>query len=81
MTKINHHLHSRRHFLGMFAAAIPLLSFGKIEPEIILFNGNIFTVNPKEPTAQALAIADGRLLAVGSNAGIFENGNCQNKEN
>ncbi len=60
MNKTNNQLHSRREFLGIFAAAIPLLSFGKIEPEIILYNGNIFTINPKEPTAQALAIADGR---------------------
>jgi hypothetical protein len=46
MTKINNHLHSRWQFLGIFAAAIPLLSFDKIEPESILYNGNIFTVNP-----------------------------------
>jgi predicted amidohydrolase YtcJ len=70
MTKA-HHLHSRRTFLGMFAAAVPLLSFGKLEPEIILYNGNIFTINPKEPTAQALAIANGRLIGVGSNAEIL----------
>ena len=71
MNKTNHSLHSRRDFLGLFAAAIPLLSFGKIEPEIILYNGTIFTINPKEPTAQALAIADGKLIAVGSNADIL----------
>ncbi len=29
MTKIYNHLHSRREFLGVFAAAIPLLSFGQ----------------------------------------------------
>lgn len=80
MTKINHHLHSRRQFLGMFAAAIPLLSFGKIEPEIILYNGNIFTINPKEPTAQALAIADGRLIAVGNNAEILRLATARTKK-
>ncbi len=80
MTKINNHLHSRRQFLGMFAAAIPLLSFGKIEPEIILYNGNIFTVNPKEPTAQALAIADGRLIAVGSNTEILRLATARTKK-
>ncbi len=80
MTKINHHLHSRRQFLGMFAAAVPLLSFGKIEPEIILYNGNIFTINPKEPTAQALAIADGRLIAVGSNAEILRLATARTKK-
>ena len=64
-------LQSRRKFLGLFASAIPLLSFGKIVPEIILYNGNIFTVDPKDPKAQALAIAGGRVLAVGSNSDIL----------
>ncbi|QNA44542.1 amidohydrolase [Lacibacter sediminis] len=80
MNKVNHHLHSRRNFIGMFAAAVPLLSFGKIEPEIILYNGTIFTVNPKEPTAQALAIADGRLIAVGSNADILRMATAKTKK-
>lgn len=80
MNKINHRLHSRRDFLGVLAAAVPLLSFGKIEPEIILYNGNIFTVNPKEPTAQALAIADGRLIAVGSNDGILRMATAKTKK-
>ncbi|MFC2087778.1 amidohydrolase [Bacteroidota bacterium] len=71
MSKIYNHLQSRRQFIGMFAAAIPLLSFGKIEPEIILYNGNIYTVNPNEPTAQAVAIAGGRLVAVGNNADVL----------
>src|SRR5882672_11291177 len=61
---------TRRQFLGA-AAALPFLSFGNTEPEVILFNGNIFTVDPKEPTAQAVAIAGGRLLAVGSNDAIL----------
>ncbi len=64
--------YSRRKFLGAFAAAIPLLSFDRTEPEIILFNGNIFTVNPKEPSAQAVAIAGGRLMGVGSSADILK---------
>lgn len=62
---------SRREFLGLFAAAIPLLSFRKMTPEVILYNGNIFTVDPQEPTAQALAIAGGRLIGVGSNSDIL----------
>lgn len=80
MTKIYTQLHSRREFFGVFAAAIPLLSFGKTEPEIILYNGNIFTVNPKEPTAQALAIADGRLIAVGSNTDILKMATARTKK-
>jgi predicted amidohydrolase YtcJ len=66
-----HRTHSRRQFLGVFAAGIPLLAFGKIEPELILFNGNIYTGNPKELAAQALAIAGGQLIAVGSNEEIL----------
>ena len=79
MTKINQ-LHSRRQFLGVFAAAIPLLSFGKIEAEIILYNGNVFTVNPNEPTAQALAITDGRLIAVGSNVDVLRLATARTKK-
>jgi len=80
MTKIYSHLQSRRQFLGVFAAALPLLSFGKIEPEIILYNGIIFTVNPKEPRAQALTIADGRLVAVGSNSDILKMATARTKK-
>ncbi len=72
MRQIDNNLQSRRQFLGVFATAIPLLSFVKTEPEIILYNGNIFTVNPKEPTAQALAIAGGKLMAVGSNVEVLK---------
>lgn len=35
--------------------------------DLILYNGNIITVDPKAARAQAVAIADGRLVAVGSN--------------
>src|SRR4030095_15253091 len=80
MNKIYNHQQSRRQFIGLFAAAIPLLSFGKTEPEIILYNGNIFTVNPKEPTAQAVAIAGGRLMAVGNNADILKMASAKTKK-
>lgn len=76
----NNHQHSRRQFLGIFAAAIPLLSIDKTEPEIILFNGDIFTVNPKEPTAEAVAIAGGRLLAVGNNNDILSMATARTKK-
>jgi predicted amidohydrolase YtcJ len=80
MNKIYNHQQSRRQFIGLFAAAIPLLSFGKTEPEIILYNGNIFTVDPKEPTAQAVAIAGGRLMAVGNNADILKMASAKTKK-
>jgi predicted amidohydrolase YtcJ len=60
---------SRRQFLrsiGAFAAA-PAVFLERSEPELILFNGNIITIDDRRPRAQAVAIADGRFLAVGSN--------------
>jgi len=36
-------------------------------PELVLYNGNIMTVNNRQPRAQAVAIAGGRFLAVGTN--------------
>lgn len=57
---------SRRSFLfGLSAFA--LLPLARIEPETILYNGNIWTVNEEMPRAQAVAISGGRILAVGSN--------------
>ena len=61
---------SRRDFLygvGAFA----LLPLARLEPELILYNGNIWTVNDKMPRAQALAINGDRILAVGSNDEIL----------
>jgi predicted amidohydrolase YtcJ len=60
---------TRRQFLGhvgAFALA-PTLFFERTEPELILFNANIITVDERHPRAQAVAIADGRFLAVGTN--------------
>ncbi len=60
------HVTTRREFLGSLAAfsVFPL----EIEkPELILYNGNIYTVDDAQPHAQAVAVAHGRFLAVGSN--------------
>lgn len=57
---------SRREFLHRLAA-LPLLPPRHSEPQIILLNANILTMDPTHPRAQAIAIADGRFLAVGSN--------------
>jgi predicted amidohydrolase YtcJ len=37
---------------------------------IILWNGNIFTLNPYSPQAEALVVADGKIIKVGSNKEI-----------
>src|SRR5438067_11321068 len=58
---------SRREFLGYSAALLLFPALDRLEPETILYNGNIWTVNPRAPRAQAVAIAAGRFTAVGCN--------------
>ncbi|MBS0380647.1 MAG: amidohydrolase [Proteobacteria bacterium] len=55
--------------LGLLAA-LQLLPAGPVTaaaptPELILTHGRIFTADPARPEAQALAVADGRVLAIG----------------
>jgi predicted amidohydrolase YtcJ len=64
---------SRREFLrslGAFAlsASVPL---ERTEPELILYNGNIITINDRQRRAEAVAIADSRFLAVGTNEKVL----------
>ena len=60
---------SRREFVfGMGAlGAFKLFSLDRTEPELILYNGNFWTVNPRQPRAQSVAISGGRFLVIGSN--------------
>lgn len=56
---------SRRNFLvGLGALALTALE--RTEPDLVLYNGNFWTVDPRMPQAQAVAISGGRFLAVGS---------------
>ncbi|HWN06577.1 MAG TPA: amidohydrolase family protein, partial [Steroidobacteraceae bacterium] len=41
-------------------------------PELILHNGNILTMDVSQPRAEAIAIAGGRILAVGSEIDILD---------
>jgi predicted amidohydrolase YtcJ len=61
---------TRREFLGSLAA-FSLFPLEQEKPDFILHNGNIWTVNAKEPRAQAVAISHGRFLAVGSDADVL----------
>ena len=59
--------------LTLLIAALALLTFAfaqKPEPEaeLLLKNGNIYTVNDNQPTAEAVAIKYGKIVFVGSNA-------------
>ena len=40
-------------------------------PQTIYHSGKIYTVNPAQPWAEAVAVADGRILAVGADAEIL----------
>jgi predicted amidohydrolase YtcJ len=62
---------SRRDFVfglgALGALSMVSWSMDRTEPEIILYNGNFWTVDPRQPRAQAVAISGGRFLAIGSN--------------
>lgn len=61
---------SRRNFIfGL--GALALFPLERTEPELILYNGNFWTVNPQQPRAEAVAISRGRFLAVGSNEDVL----------
>ena len=62
---------TRRKFIGSLSA-LSLMSFDKVVPELILYNGNVHTINNVQPHAEAIAIANGRLLAVGTNSDILK---------
>ena len=59
---------SRRDFVGILGASA--ISAASTEPELILLSGVIHTMDPANPQAEAAAIANGRFLAVGTNAEI-----------
>ena len=62
---------SRRQLLyGL--SGLTLASFlRRQEPDFVLHNGNIWTVDDKQPKAQAVAISGGRFVAAGSNEEIL----------
>ncbi len=54
-----------------FSASLSTQSAIAESIERILFNGRIFTANSEQPLAQAMAIKDGYIFAVGSNEEIL----------
>ncbi len=64
---------SRREFLyglGVLTGST-LFAMEHSEPELILYNGNFWTVNSRRPRAQAVAISNSRFLAIGSNEEVL----------
>jgi predicted amidohydrolase YtcJ len=71
---------SRREFLLGFSGLALLPFLRAQEPELILYNGNIWTVDEKQPRAQAVAISQGRFTAVGSNDDIQHLGTIRSRK-
>jgi predicted amidohydrolase YtcJ len=69
---------TRGEFLSLGAALAGAGIFGKVgraqqptaRPDLLLINANIYTMDSAMPRAQALAVAGGRFVAIGSNADI-----------
>jgi predicted amidohydrolase YtcJ len=62
---------TRREFLGTLAAFSLFPVEEQEKPDLILHNGNVYTMNSKEPRAQAIAIARGRIVGIGSDADVM----------
>src|SRR3989442_6285245 len=60
---------SRRDLLGLLGG-LALAPARRTEPELILFHGNMITVDRSQPRAQAVAIGGGRFIAVGSDEDV-----------
>jgi predicted amidohydrolase YtcJ len=50
-----------------FASGRALAELLQRRPDLILRGGHVITIDPRQPRAEAIAIADDRILAVGSN--------------
>jgi predicted amidohydrolase YtcJ len=79
MRRKNHML-NRRSFLGLTAAGLAVLGRGTLaraanamwtrDPDLIVVNGGVYTVDSLQPTAEAFAVKDGRFVAVGTTTDI-----------
>lgn len=80
------HRFSRRALMcGIFLAGASIATFGTVvsldrlakaqssqTADLIAFNGRITTLNPQQPEVSALAIKDGKFIAVGSDNEVFQ---------
>src|SRR5579884_4042366 len=64
---------TRRSFLAASSSLLAglFLPRTRLEPDTILYNGNVWTVDDAVPRAQAVAISDGRIFAIGSNDDVL----------
>jgi predicted amidohydrolase YtcJ len=67
------HRHSRRAFLvgaGALGVAGGAFAAGAADPDLVVFNARVYTVDDSLPKAQAFAVAGGRFVAVGADEDI-----------
>lgn len=62
-----------KYILSLLSAAFLLSSCQQKEADLILFNAKIYTVNEKFDTAEAMAVKDGKIIAVGNSEEIKKN--------
>jgi len=75
--------YSRRGFMGMSGAGLGAVFGGRwldaprypasadpLDPDLVVLNANVHTIDAAMPTAEAFAVKGGRFVAVGSNADI-----------
>ena len=66
---------------GVGMASVLLLTSGVVAaPQLVLVNAKVFTADPALPYAQAVAIEDGRILAVGSDEQVRGDDRDQNPD-
>jgi predicted amidohydrolase YtcJ len=65
--------------LGILIVALTWSSRPADTANLVLINGNIYTVNDKQPQAQAIAVRDDRIIFVGSNSEVkkFQDGHTR----
>ena len=59
-----------KYILSVLVVLLPVTLSAWADAELVLLNGDIHTVDPATPRAEALAVTQGRFVAVGSNEAI-----------
>src|SRR3954454_21061932 len=55
----------------LIAALLPLSAFAQQAPDLLIVNAKVYTGDPANRTAEAIAIRDGRIVGVGTSEQIL----------